>query len=247
MKSTIYATREYFQRYGSRIVAFAMSAAIVTLVSFAFSGIASAQTYVPVTTSADLGSRGAHVTAIQTFLAGNAQFYPEGLITGYYGPLTAAAVRRFQVFYGIVSSGTPGTTGFGRVGPVTLARMNALIASGGLGTGTSGDLRAPSIFNVNRTSASNSLAFTFNTDEAATSRIAYGVSPVMFNEGNINGAGFGPISASVATGTLGMGTSHSITVPNLSANTNYYVTIIVTDASGNVSVWGPNNLVRTNP
>lgn len=246
MKSTLYATREYFHAYGSRIVAFAMSVAVVTLLSFAFTTVASAQTaFVPIASSADLGSRGTNVTNIQTFLASNPAFYPEGLITGYYGPLTAAAVRRFQVFYGIVSSGTPSTTGFGRVGPATMARMNALIATGGSGSQT-GSLRAPSIFNLNHTHTANSATFTFNTDEPTMARVVYGTNPLMFNEGDINSNGFGAIGGSSVNSSLGMGTSHSIVVSNLTANTNYYFTVVATDADGNVSVWGPNNAIRTN-
>jgi peptidoglycan hydrolase-like protein with peptidoglycan-binding domain len=248
MKSTLYATREYLHRHGSRIVAFAMSVAIVTLVSFAFTTVASAQTFTSITGSADIGSRGSTVTNIQTFLASNPAFYPEGLITGYYGSLTAAAVRRFQVFYGIVSSGTPGTTGFGRVGPVTLARMNSLIASGGMtGGGTTGtDMAGPRLFNVNHTHTSNSATFSFNTDENTMARVVYGTNPLMFNEGSENSSGFGPVGGSSASSSLGMGTSHSVIVSNLNANTNYYFTIIATDAAGNVSVWGPNNAIRTN-
>lgn len=247
MKSILYATREYFHKYGNRIATFAMSAAVVTVISFAFTNVASAQTFSSITGSADIGSRGAHVTNIQTFLAANPAFYPEGLVTGYFGPLTAAAVRRFQVFYGIVSSGTPSTTGFGRVGPVTMAKMNSLIATGGTGGGSqTNNLRAPSIFNLNRTIASNSMVFSFNTDESAMARVVYNTSPLMFNEGDINSNGFGPVGGFAVNSSSGLSTSHMITVPNLTSNTTYYFTIIVTDSSGNVSVWGPNNAIRTN-
>lgn len=42
-----------------------------------------------------------------------------GRETEVYGSRTEDAVRRFQVKHGIVSSGTPATTGYGRVGPKT--------------------------------------------------------------------------------------------------------------------------------
>jgi peptidoglycan hydrolase-like protein with peptidoglycan-binding domain len=249
MKSTIYATREYFHKYGSRLVAFAMSVVIVTILSLAFTTIASAQTFASVSSSADIGSRGANVTNIQTFLASNPSIYPEGLITGYYGQLTAAAVRRFQVQYGIVSSGTAATTGFGRVGPMTLAKMNALIAAGGMTSGggsSTGDTSGPSLFNVNYVTNSNSVTFNLNTNEPAMVRVVYGTSPLMFNEGDINSNGFGPIGGSAVNSSSGLSTSHSVIVSNLNNNTAYYFTIIATDAAGNVSVWGPNNAIRTN-
>ena len=47
----------------------------------------------PDDTDADTGG---DVTRLQRFLAGDPSIYPEGRITGYYGSLTVAAVKRFQ-------------------------------------------------------------------------------------------------------------------------------------------------------
>ncbi|PIR18600.1 MAG: hypothetical protein COV48_06610, partial [Elusimicrobia bacterium CG11_big_fil_rev_8_21_14_0_20_64_6] len=47
--------------------------------------------------------------------------------TDYFGAMTENAVQRFQVKYGIVSSGAPQTTGYGVVGPKTMAKLNALL------------------------------------------------------------------------------------------------------------------------
>jgi hypothetical protein len=44
--------------------------------------------------------------------------------TGYFGPVTLASVKAFQIANGIVFSGTPETTGFGLVGPRTRAALN---------------------------------------------------------------------------------------------------------------------------
>ncbi|MCH8049912.1 peptidoglycan-binding protein [Patescibacteria group bacterium] len=46
-----------------------------------------------------------------------------GLETNYFGSLTERAVQKFQAKYGIVSSGTPGTTGYGRFGPKTHSKL----------------------------------------------------------------------------------------------------------------------------
>ncbi len=81
-----------------------------------------------------VGSTGDDVTRLQQFLARDPSIYPEGIISGYYGALTEAAVRRWQVAYNIVSSGTPGTTGFGQVGPRTAAAMSLQCSTGGGGT-----------------------------------------------------------------------------------------------------------------
>lgn len=59
------------------------------------------------------------VSQLQQHLARDYSIYPEQLVTGLYGPLTIAAVKRFQIACGIVSSGDSVSTGFGRVGPLT--------------------------------------------------------------------------------------------------------------------------------
>ena len=59
-----------------------------------------------------LGSKGDDVTRLQQFLGRDTSVYPERMLTGYYGSLTEAAVRRWQVKFNIVSSGNPQTTGY---------------------------------------------------------------------------------------------------------------------------------------
>ena len=70
------------------------------------------------------GSSGSEVTTLQTFLKTMPDVYPEGLTTGYFGALTEKAVQRFQAKHGIISSGTPGTSGYGLVGPRTRNVLN---------------------------------------------------------------------------------------------------------------------------
>lgn len=73
--------------------------------------------------SVSLASRasGNNVTLLQDFLIG------QGLLaasaTGFFGPLTQSALERWQSAHGIVSSGTPSTTGFGALGPRTRLSM----------------------------------------------------------------------------------------------------------------------------
>lgn len=70
-----------------------------------------------------LGQTGDEVKTIQMLLAKDATIYPEGKITGYFGPATQAAVQKFQEKYGIAKAGN---TGYGLVGPATRAKLNAM-------------------------------------------------------------------------------------------------------------------------
>jgi len=63
------------------------------------------------------------VTKLQQFLALDASIYPEGRVTGYFGPATLAGVQRWQSRHSIVSSGDPDTTGYGFAGPKTRLAM----------------------------------------------------------------------------------------------------------------------------
>lgn len=89
-----------------------------------------------------LGASGADVSALQQFLASDPAVYPEGNVSGYFGSLTQAAVQRWQAKNGIVSSGSPSTTGYGLVGPRTAAAM-ASQCSGGNGGGTGAAVTGP--------------------------------------------------------------------------------------------------------
>ena len=71
-------------------------------------------------------SRGSQVSALQEFLKRDKTLYPEGIISGFFGPATERAVQRFQAKYNLVTKGTPSTTGYGAVGPKTRSQLNAL-------------------------------------------------------------------------------------------------------------------------
>ena len=68
------------------------------------------------------GSRGVDVLALQKFFIGIGLLATESA-TGYFGKFTQAAVQSYQRSHGIVSSGTPTTTGYGVVGPRTRATL----------------------------------------------------------------------------------------------------------------------------
>ena len=89
-------------------------------------------------------SKGDDVTRLQQFLARDSSVYPEGQVTGFYGALTEAAVKRWQIKYNIVSSGTPATTGYGVVGPRTAAAI-AILCSTGSYNGVPGPSASPTV------------------------------------------------------------------------------------------------------
>jgi len=62
------------------------------------------------------GASGDNVKLLQTILASDSDVYPEGIISGYFGKLTANAVRHFQKKYGLDQVGF--------VGPKTLTKLN---------------------------------------------------------------------------------------------------------------------------
>ena len=82
------------------------------------------------------GSTGADVTRLQQFLATDPAIYPDAQITGYYGALTEAAVKRFQCKNKLVCDGTPESTGYGVTGPRTASLLALQCSnSGGVSTG----------------------------------------------------------------------------------------------------------------
>jgi peptidoglycan hydrolase-like protein with peptidoglycan-binding domain len=78
-----------------------------------------------------LGDSGADVTRLQQFLALDPAIYPEKNISGYYGPLTEAAVKRFQCKNKLVCDGDAASTGYGVTGPRTAALLALQCPDGG--------------------------------------------------------------------------------------------------------------------
>jgi len=68
------------------------------------------------------GMSGEDVKLLQEILATDPDIYPEGLVTGYFGPLTHNAVKRLQKVANFEQ--------VGQVGPKTLARINEILAEG---------------------------------------------------------------------------------------------------------------------
>jgi peptidoglycan hydrolase-like protein with peptidoglycan-binding domain len=75
------------------------------------------------------GVKGQDVIALQTLLV-KLGYTTADNITGYYGVITEASVKAFQKDHGIVSSGSPLSTGYGAVGPKTRAQVNLYLSTG---------------------------------------------------------------------------------------------------------------------
>jgi peptidoglycan hydrolase-like protein with peptidoglycan-binding domain len=70
------------------------------------------------------GMSGDDVRALQEALASDPELYPEGLVTGFFGPLTSRAVRNFQRKFGIEQVGA--------VGPKTRGQFNIIFLAAGV-------------------------------------------------------------------------------------------------------------------
>jgi peptidoglycan hydrolase-like protein with peptidoglycan-binding domain len=87
------------------------------------------------------GSRGEGVKTLQALLAADPAIYPEGTISGYYGQLTAQAVKRLQKKHGLEQIGS--------VGPKTLKKLNEMLDENPLAfESTSTTSGASSTFNI---------------------------------------------------------------------------------------------------
>ncbi len=113
------------KKFITAVVAFALALSVVAPVA------ASAQTSASYTfnTNLTIGSRGADVVALQSFLeAKGLLVIPAGVAKGYFGALTRSAVAAYQTQKGI-------TPNAGYFGPIT---RTAVMAEGGVSTGTPG-------------------------------------------------------------------------------------------------------------
>lgn len=185
-----------------------------------------AQTFTPINVQLGFGATGQEVRNLQTFLASDPSIYPQGLVTGYFGPLTRSAVMNFQSVYGISQ--------VGRVGPQTLAKINSLIASGGYGS----DLSGPIIYTPTVTKTNTTANFAWYNNEIVRGKVYYNSLPFALAEAVGNYSEPSIVGGTFATSN-NLQTNHNISVQNLTPNTTYYYIIQSTDATGNVSVTWP--------
>ena len=161
----------------------------------------------------DIGMTNSDVTSLQAFLSTKGSLYPEAIVNGHYGPLTAAAVSRFQT-----ANGLPAV---GRVGPQTLAAINAQM-DGGISTNTGGDDSAPIIYPETVSTSPTSATISWTTSEAAHDRVMYAATwPFLY-------------STAASVTSTNFGSTANITLPSLQSHTTYYYVLESIDGSGNI-------------
>jgi len=159
----------------------------------------------------ELGDTGSEVSALQTFLAADSSIYPEGLVTGFFGPLTEAAVKRYQAEFGI--------SAVGRVGPITLASINN---SGG--TGGTNDVNASVPNSITVTPGSNSATLAWTSNEPVFGRVMYST-----------GTQFVYASSPSVSSTVGFQNSQVVILNGLLSNTTYHYVLESVDIAGNMT------------
>ena len=204
-----------------------MNPILVTVGLVALFGVV---TVVPAITNADVlyrqlqvGSRGDDVSSLQSFLAEDATLYPQGLVTGYFGFLTKAAVANFQSRNGI--------SAVGRVGPQTLPVINAQMAVGMDNGAVAPIITSSYANNISRTSAT----INWNTNENSKGLVYFSTSPLSLNE-HLNSV---DVSGNTAMTDMNYRTSQTLTLQNLQPNTTYYYLVYVTGQTNRVSVTWP--------
>lgn len=177
-----------------------------------------------------LGMSGSDVSTLQTYLAKDPSLYPQGLVTGYFGPMTKTAVINFQNRNGIDP--------VGRVGPATLPVLTAKMNDGITSAGPS-----PAIYNVTVGTSQTGATIRLNTNELASALIYYSTTPLIMIEGSAGSDV--SISGTAQVVHTDQRMAHEANIAGLQSNTVYYYSIYTRDRTGNVSVTWPSTF-RTN-
>ncbi len=115
--------------------------------------------------STDAATNG-EVSKLQQFLAKDSAIYPEGLVTGYFGSLTKAAVKRWQTKNGI--------SALGLVGPVTRGAIKqaTVVIAPPVASTTVTYSQSPSTTSTASVSASTTATTTSSTSSTSTTSTA---------------------------------------------------------------------------
>lgn len=202
---------------------------LMLAVTFAVASVSADTTFTQITgsTTLKLGSKNENVTSLQHFLASNSSIYPAGTVTGYFGPMTKAAVVQFQLSYNLTADGIAGNA--------TKNKVNSIIEAGkGI------DLSAPAINNLSVVPSGKNVTITFSSNELVKATVFYDTNSINWNNWSDSVASLEiPTISGTQNTDSTFGLTKQFTLSNLSANSNYNYTITATDQSGNVSVIWP--------
>jgi len=143
------------------------------------------------------GMKDSQVSILQTQLKSDPTVYPEGLVTGYFGPLTLKAVKAFQAKYNII------TTGY--VGPLTRGKLTELYCPVTTTTGLPEGCTSTTGFSP---TTGHSCAETVTYPEGCTSTTGFSTTTghpcsetVTLPEGCTSTTGFSPTTGQSCAGT----------------------------------------------
>lgn len=204
-----------------------------------------------------VGMTGEDISLLQQTLATDPEIYPEGLITGYFGPLTEKAVKRFQKLANLEQVGA--------IGPKTLSKINELLSEGAGESGKvpPGLLIAPGIRKkigfqpqplpgqelppgiskkISPATSTPDVIVPVISGLGATSTIATSTRIIWLTNELANSKVWYSTSTPlvIATSTLtvsssGLILSHDLTISSLTASTTYYYLVTSADAAGNTA------------
>jgi peptidoglycan hydrolase-like protein with peptidoglycan-binding domain len=206
-----------------------LTLAIVGVATLLMIGLAYTANAATLTRQLEQGMSGSDVSDLQTFLAQDSTVYPQGLVTGFFGPLTFSAVSNFQVKNGIAS--------VGRVGPITLALINQQMGNG-MSFGMS-----PTISGISINASNSGATLNWNTNTNSSAVVYYSTSPIPMQEGSATS----PVTIGGTSFLVNsnLQTTHTAVLTGLQSNTTYYYVVYVRDGSGNESVTWPSTFQTT--
>jgi hypothetical protein len=201
------------------------------------------------------------VKLLQEMLAADPDVYPEGLITGFFGPLTKMAVMKFQEKHGLEAVGS--------VGPKTRAQLNGLLSDetfkckawgrliapgqlkkhgnvtidvsncanvpGGIAKKLGGDWKGATTTATSTSDTKAPVISDIDTDDigTTTTEVSWRTNEKARGIVWYDTDDNVDLDASEMESVSTLKTTQSLTLENLSASTTYYFIVVATDKAGN--------------
>lgn len=163
---------------------------------------------------------GGDVTRLQNFLGVTP--------TGYFGPMTQLAVQNWQAAHGVVTSGSPDTTGFGFIGPATRIAL-ACAGSTSANTSTAASTHATTTTTPNTEHPTTATSPTLYVREVSSSNISasYANLPASSQIWIVNASTGQPYTAQSTLVSSGGSGNVAIPVPSTLPSATYMLRAVV--------------------